>query len=121
MSNIEHLIENVLVAMSENPRDTYQAFERAMSQKHNRQMLATVYIKQKELWAIAQYVFYTWVPNLEAEPVKHGEWKPYKTPIETRQSGWICTNCSGVQSDVSNGDTNYCPNCGARMDGDSDV
>lgn len=52
-------------------------------------------------------------------PVVHGAWKPYQTPIETRQSGWICTNCSGVQSDVSNGDTAYCPYCGARMDGDS--
>jgi hypothetical protein len=48
-------------------------------------------------------------PTIEAEPVRYGVWKPYQTPIETRQSGWICTCCSGVAHDVSNGDTNYCP------------
>lgn len=50
-------------------------------------------------------------------PVVHARWEPYQTPIETRQSGWICTNCSGVQKDLSNGDTEYCPHCGAIMDG----
>lgn len=55
-------------------------------------------------------------PTIEAEPVKRGRWEPYQTPIETRQSGWICTRCSGVVRDVSNGDTDYCPNCGAKMD-----
>jgi rubrerythrin len=55
----------------------------------------------------------------EREPVRYGVWKPYQTPIETRQSGWICTCCSGVVHNVSNGDTDYCPNCGAKMDGES--
>jgi hypothetical protein len=50
-------------------------------------------------------------------PVVHARWEPYQTPIETRQSGWICTNCSSVQKDLSNGDTEYCPHCGAIMDG----
>lgn len=38
-----------------------------------------------------------------------------KKRFETRQSGWICNQCSGVVYDVSNGDTDYCPNCGAKM------
>ena len=52
----------------------------------------------------------------DVAPVRHGRWLPYKTPIETRQSGWICNHCSGVVNNVSSGDTYYCPNCGARMD-----
>lgn len=56
-------------------------------------------------------------PAADVAPVLHARWEPYQTPIETRQSGWICTNCSGVQKDLSNGDTEYCPHCGAKMDG----
>ena len=52
----------------------------------------------------------------DVAPVVHGRWLPYQTPVETRQSGWICNQCSGVAHDLSNGDTDYCPNCGARMD-----
>lgn len=46
-----------------------------------------------------------------------GEWRPYKTPLDARQTGWICSNCSSVVYDLSNGDTDFCPNCGARMGG----
>jgi len=46
-----------------------------------------------------------------------GEWRPYKTPLDARQTGWICSNCSSVIYDLSNGDTDFCPNCGARMSG----
>lgn len=62
------------------------------------------------------YSFIDSAPAADVAEVKHGEWKPYKTPIETRQSGWICTNCSGVINDLSNGNTNFCPNCGALME-----
>lgn len=51
-----------------------------------------------------------------AVPVVLGVWKPYCDHFTKRQVGWICTNCSGVQIDLSNGNTNYCPNCGAMMD-----
>ena len=56
------------------------------------------------------------IPAADVAPVRHGRWLPYKTPIETRQSRWICNHCSGVVNNVSSGDTYYCPNCGARMD-----
>ena len=56
-------------------------------------------------------------PAADVAPVVHARWEPYQTPNETRQSGWICTNCSGVQKDLRNGDTEYCPHCGAIMDG----
>lgn len=39
------------------------------------------------------------------EPVKHAHW----------ECGWICSEC-----ECANGErgTDYCPHCGARMDGD---
>lgn len=39
-------------------------------------------------------------------PIKHGKW------IDS-SNGWMCTSC---EMDTSK-DWNYCPNCGARMDG----
>ena len=50
-------------------------------------------------------------PAADVAPVVHGEWR--------ERSLWIirypyeCSNCNYV-SDLA---TNYCPNCGARMDG----
>ena len=57
-------------------------------------------------------------PAADVAPVVLAEWKPYRDHFTKRHIGWICTNCSGVQMDLSNGDTAYCPNCGARMDGE---
>ena len=58
------------------------------------------------------------MPIVDAVEVVHAQWKPYFDYFTERQVGWICSNCSGVQDDVSNGDTNFCPECGAIMDGD---
>lgn len=51
---------------------------------------------------------------------QNGEWRPYHDHFTKRQIGWICTNCSGVQTDLSNGDTEFCPHCGALMDGEEE-
>ena len=51
---------------------------------------------------------------------QNGEWKPYHDHFTKRQIGWICTNCSGVQTNLSNGDTEFCPHCGALMDGEEE-
>lgn len=40
------------------------------------------------------------------DPVRHGEW------IDS-SNGWMCTCC---KMDTSK-DWNFCPNCGAKMDG----
>lgn len=56
------------------------------------------------------------VPTADVVPKSKGKWKPYKDHFTNRQVGWICTNCSSVISDVSNGDTDYCPHCGAVME-----
>ena len=57
-------------------------------------------------------------PTLDVEPVRRGEW------IETVGNGKEaieCTACGAywcyrVPSDIYLSDTNYCPNCGAKME-----
>ena len=49
---------------------------------------------------------------LKAEPVRHGRWEEYQVPHIV-----CCSECdwgTGVQDKY-----NYCPNCGAKMDGDA--
>ena len=52
--------------------------------------------------------------------VRHGEWHKYTDYFTKRQVGWICTNCSAVSHDLINGDTPFCPRCGAMMDLEDD-
>lgn len=63
-------------------------------------------------------------PTVDAQPVKHGKWLEYsRNALETYIE---CTNCCvasrqiHLQMVTSNafGLPNYCPNCGAKMDGD---
>ena len=57
----------------------------------------------------------------EAEDaVAHGAWHKYHDHFTKRQVGWICNNCSAVSYDLSNGDTPFCPHCGAMMDLEDD-
>ena len=52
-------------------------------------------------------------PTIEAEPVRHGRWEEYQVPHIV-----CCSECdwgTGVQDKY-----NYCPNCGAKMDGGGD-
>ena len=54
-------------------------------------------------------------PNADVSPVRHGRWEMNSD----RPDNIICTNC-GVGFDVwkhESKDFNYCPNCGAKMDG----
>lgn len=50
------------------------------------------------------------VPSADVEPVRHGHWegKTYKCSLCSK---WIAP----LQGDA---DMNYCPNCGAKMDGE---
>lgn len=53
---------------------------------------------------------------------KHGEWEralDYNDVYGMRCS--LCGEFNGVDRDGWNWTPNYCPNCGARMDGDDDV
>lgn len=58
-------------------------------------------------------------PTIEAEPVKHGKWV-----IAKDKDGFAmwdaCSSCGHGLHYVCEGKRfPYCPNCGARMDGDS--
>ena len=74
-------------------------------------------------------------PSSDVEPVKHGRWEwfeewSYSTPehsAECDDCGWRCSECKTKLEDMVNGyyddsyevpQLNYCPNCGARMDGE---
>ena len=55
------------------------------------------------------------VPTVDAEPVRHGKWlKAYldHEAFGKRPSIFYCSACCAC----STVKTNYCPNCGARMD-----
>jgi hypothetical protein len=45
---------------------------------------------------------------VDAVPVRHGKWKEYPTGDGLNQ----CSECGVLRF----GESNYCPNCGARMD-----
>lgn len=50
-------------------------------------------------------------PSAEVAPVKHGKWIAIKNPYG-KIEGWMHEDC-GRQSDEA---SEYCPNCGAKMD-----
>lgn len=55
-------------------------------------------------------------PTIEVEPVRHGRWE-FKHP-----NGWACSECGEWGLMIDNRGickSNYCPNCGAKMDGGS--
>lgn len=57
------------------------------------------------------------VPTVDAAPVVHGRW-------ERRRNVWYCTNCGKgykiTYGAVAANMHNYCPHCGAVMDGGAD-
>ena len=58
------------------------------------------------------------IPAADVAPVVHSYWEHKITSY-----GEIVSSCHNCKYPVSHfwGLTNYCPNCGARMDGDSDA
>ena len=50
-------------------------------------------------------------PAVDAAPVVHGRWEIGGMDGDL-VGNWICSVCDGVSLD----DSNYCPNCGAKMD-----
>lgn len=59
------------------------------------------------------------VPDADVVEVVHGEWIDHVNP--RNDDDWACSNCGSyfvfeAGDPIANG-TNYCPHCGARMDG----
>lgn len=53
------------------------------------------------------------LPVIKAEPVRHGKWNDVCCAVK-------CSKCHEEYSDeifLMRGNINYCPNCGAKMDG----
>ena len=50
------------------------------------------------------------LPIIEAEPIKHGRWKPVEDADLWR--GYVCSRCYKAVNQKEN----YCPRCGAKMD-----
>ena len=62
---------------------------------------------------------------VDAEPVRHGKWvdsEAFKRPW-FRHHIFECSVCRNTLDmdgvNAGRGDANYCPNCGAKMDGES--
>ena len=66
------------------------------------------------------------IPTVDAEPVRHGAWLPCdkKGYILTETAlrnggqwyGYKCSECNNIYH--GNALTKYCPNCGAKMNGE---
>lgn len=48
-------------------------------------------------------------PTIDAEPVRHGRW-------EGKRWSYSCSICGGLSPEDGGVKTNYCPDCGAKMD-----
>ena len=62
-------------------------------------------------------------PTIEAEPVRHGQWKYTlydRVGTLTTDGDLMCINCGERFFRVIGTWYKYCPNCGAKMDGDVD-
>ena len=50
-------------------------------------------------------------PTIDAEPVRYGEW------VEFQKYNFECSECGKHVTKPSMALDNFCPNCGAKMDG----
>ena len=62
-------------------------------------------------------------PTIEAEPVRHGMWDVYPSIFHAASDGYNIMRCSHCKWSIAapqlrkTDKFNFCPNCGARMDG----
>ena len=56
-------------------------------------------------------------PTIDAEPVRHGKWIPYKAYIGKHKDSWVDeVRCSRCRYPFGEPEWKYCPECGAMMD-----
>ena len=64
-------------------------------------------------------------PAVDAEPVRHGEWIGYPECLQYEnaltEEDCVCSRCGEVFNCIDNDMErfDYCPHCGAKMDGES--
>lgn len=61
-------------------------------------------------------------PTVDAEPVRHGRWEYHSNPnirggMNPEDAYCSCCGYHVDTTTVNYDDYNYCPNCGAKMDG----
>lgn len=56
-------------------------------------------------------------PTADVAPVRHGQWVKEKKDVLIH---WHCSACRECYF-LEEPNAKYCPNCGARMDGDADA
>ena len=62
-------------------------------------------------------------PTVDAAPVVHGRWKAHKPDCRGYAAGFICSCCGSIVYagySMKECEYNYCPQCGAKMDGGAD-
>lgn len=79
--------------------------------------------EDEEEWEIRK------IPSADVAPVRHGHWD-VREPMPMHDikgnlswgNWYVCTGCGFATTAIEGHITQYkyCPNCGARMDGDSD-
>ena len=75
---------------------------------------------QADIEDLAIYIAMEEVPAADVAPVRHGYWKPkYGGMTRFGVEFILAYNCSECNFEIKTTDehTNYCPNCGAKMDG----
>lgn len=75
MSNIEHLIENAIIAV-----ESDYSFEQWASAPINKQIFQLVDIHPFDIWQIAIYIVYDYKPNIISDTINRLEIK-YGYPI----------------------------------------
>jgi len=66
------------------------------------------------------YIISKDTPTIEAEPVRHWQWIPQYTSKRGLSDFFACSECnktSFTYHKVKMCSYNFCPNCGAKMDG----
>lgn len=66
-----------------------------------------------ETASLVQYVL-SHTPTIEAEPVRHGRWERKRHKLFGNSYDYVCSACG---CDYALAEYDYCPNCGAKMDG----
>lgn len=62
-------------------------------------------------------------PAVDAEPVRHGRWETKEYTTEDSFDDWIVIHHEEVCSECGKGQgerSNFCPNCGAKMNGEAE-
>ena len=72
--------------------------------------------KNRRTWAKAICILHD-LPAADVSPVRHGDWE---IVLGSNGNEYMVCTCCRVSQDLT-GVFTYCPNCGARMDGDDDA